>query len=792
VNAPGSDFDANESPIDVPATIFVSDPSVEADRLSTSLRSRGYTVIDVPLSLLLARVAVQIPSIILLDVEADGALEIAVRLREIPGGQSVDVLFLGDAPAPLGEQATSDASGFLVRPVNVAALLDRVDALVRARREVGPISGPESGGPSTPGGRSLSARPSGPPTPRLSGVPPSRGAVGGPPSSPRRPALVEPRRSIAPAVPAVEERLAAGLSASEGSALPLPSLSPEIEGLLRAAEDRSKQEPGSSGRRGAPAPSPEDEVDAVLPAELLEALDEPLDESEDFDGDSALTTGLARRPVSQHATPPLASAATEPPSSAEPTSTEAPAHGADGPGNGFLPPSAPPVSPPAETTALEDPKQLDTPRPPRAKPRDRETVPPPFWRSSRSQSRAPASERPARRAQSSIPERGVSRDELAKPSDAPPDAAPLELPDVVGPGAALHAFATCVRSRSTGALCIEVPEGIRRILLRDGDVVTAASGLDDESLVAFLESRGDLAHDVAAQLRGRVPAFGRHAGAALVANGQISQDQLWPVLRAHAEWILGRTISIETGTASFEVSPPPRLKTEPSVFGGATGAEVLIEVVRRTVPATDALHRLGSEGARIIDGSRRDLLAECALHATEIDALDRLKGATLAELLDAPDHLAPTVYALVELSVLDIDKEKERSEGFRSAPGALAPGPLASARASSGRPRSAHGLDRWDEGALRAQVKTRLSLVKEADYFTLLGVPSTATAYEIHRAYLELRRTLEPTRVLSAATADLTDDLLLIIDVLEEAHDVLRDQVRRERYRRAIEAKPPS
>jgi len=28
--------------------------------------------------------------------------------------------------------------------------------------------------------------------------------------------------------------------------------------------------------------------------------------------------------------------------------------------------------------------------------------------------------------------------------------------------------------------------------------------------------------------------------------------------------------------------------------------------------------------------------------------------------------------------------------------------------------------------------------------------------------------------------------------VLEEAHEVLRDHVRRERYRRAIEAKPPS
>jgi len=100
-------------------------------------------------------------------------------------------------------------------------------------------------------------------------------------------------------------------------------------------------------------------------------------------------------------------------------------------------------------------------------------------------------------------------------------------------------------------------------------------------------------------------------------------------------------------------------------------------------------------------------------------------------------------------------------------------------------------FDPLDVQALRAQVKVRLSLVQEGDYFALLGVPRTATAYEIRRAYLELRRAFEPTRALTAATADLADDLKLIVEVLDEAHDVLRDQVRRERYRRAIEEGPP-
>ena len=84
-----------------------------------------------------------------------------------------------------------------------------------------------------------------------------------------------------------------------------------------------------------------------------------------------------------------------------------------------------------------------------------------------------------------------------------------------------------------------------------------------------------------------------------------------------------------------------------------------------------------------------------------------------------------------------------------------------------------------------------MALVEDGDYFALLGVPRLATAYEIRRAYLELRRSFEPGRVLTAQTADLGPDLRVILDVLDEAYDILRDGPRRERYRKAIEAGPP-
>jgi hypothetical protein len=95
-----------------------------------------------------------------------------------------------------------------------------------------------------------------------------------------------------------------------------------------------------------------------------------------------------------------------------------------------------------------------------------------------------------------------------------------------------------------------------------------------------------------------------------------------------------------------------------------------------------------------------------------------------------------------------------------------------------------------DEEAVRDRIRARIQLVEEGDYFALLGVPHNATGYEVKRAYLDLRRAFEPARVLTPALVDLAEDVRRITLVLEEAYEILGDNARRERYRRAIDASP--
>ncbi len=352
--------------------------------------------------------------------------------------------------------------------------------------------------------------------------------------------------------------------------------------------------------------------------------------------------------------------------------------------------------------------------------------------------------------------------------EPPPSRAAPEI-TVLGPGDAPRALARAVGGRISGSMAITTEAGTRRIVLHEGDLVTAASEIPDEALLAYLAARGDITRDVAARLTGKLPASGRHAGAALIAHGHLGQDDLWPVLRAHAEWIIGQVTLIEGGTCELEEEPPGRLKAEPNVFGGATGAEVFVETIRRVIAPDVALRRLGGPAARLDDGVRRALIGECALRADEEELVRCSRGRAIAEVIDATESdVATLLYALVCLEVLDVLIPPSLSEAPR-----------------------APAVDPLDEEAIRQRVRARLALVQDGDYFAVLGISRDATSYEIRRAYLTLRRAFEPSRLLTGATVDLLDDVRLVIEVLDEAYEILREPHRRERYRRAIEAMPP-
>lgn len=807
--------------------IFMSDASAEAERLMSALRSRGYNVVEVPLALLVGRVSVQKPALILCDVDAAPALDQVRRLREVPGGGQVDIVFFGQPSRSLDElrdDVFHESSGFFVRPVDTFGLLRKVEALIGppsepdpARRAgTGPSSRPPAALPRSADSGRPASRPetisSTPPTPPAS--PGARAASTTPPKVRRPspipesgPSSLPPAHASAPpeptsSIPAPEPSLPRpiplgfgvdpdGLGSPIGRHVVKSEISAELEGILARAERRIG---GADGSQRAPASlrlTPEDEVDAVLPADVLSALDEPLDiDDEDDDDGGGTGTGGGSGSGGSARTGLLTASGTAAGRTGVGALGPVPTGGGDSQGGAG--PTAPPPARERESPLLSFDEPPKTPpalpsRPPEPPSQSPQSVSAlsamtsiePRSLGSRDVEPHTSVLRPTPLPPAPTPD-GIRLGRVtqveAPPGESvlpePPRPGPLEIPQALGRGDSAVGLARAIRSRFTGAVAFESDAGIRRIVLRDGDFVTAASGIATESLVAFLTERGTLAPDVQKALGHKLPPFGRHAGAALIAHGHLRQDELWPVLRAHAEWLVGRALEMTAGSAGLERDIPARLQAEPAVFGGATGAEVYVEIVRRVVAPEEAESRLGGARARLVDGPNPALLTECALSPEEAAWVGRAKAATLGEVAGAgaPRDLLAVVYALVQLGVLE----------------ALSPAQTPPEK----KPDSPRVYDALDEQALRARIQARKALVEEGDYFALLGVTKGATSYDVQRAYGDLRREFEPSRILTASTAGLREDVDLILEVLDEAYEILSDQLRRERYRRALEATP--
>lgn len=810
--------DGDDSSVEGPSapTIFVTDPTVEAARVEWALRARGYEVIDVPLAMLAGRVTVQRPHLVLLDVDAPGALEIAARVRQLPGASGVHLIYAGVAGKTF--DTTKDAyahegSGFFPRPVDIDALVAKIDSLL----------GMDGADNKVPSSSRRSSRPP-PPPPSLRGPLPvqSHGPQSHGPQSP-----VPPRPDLAhsfrmPSEPPDAGESARGAAPKGWSARAAEQrLSPDLERLLRDAEARvagptSQRNPDSIQTADDELLSPEDEVEAVLPAEILASLDEPLDIELDDDDDSGSSEGgtggssrsttgrgtegaqrnVGGREQTHHGnersdggdrveagerserdaepsalTTSAGRGRAQPPSSATSSGARDPVPGTHV-GTGVESFIAPPADAPPP-----GPRDLSTPRPPRRA----MMVPPEDPEADRSHSQIsqqydapmPAMDHPPPLApQTSRPPAMTPEREPLAPQIVPQPRA------IMSSDESLRALSAAVSTRLTGVLRFDEANGIRRIVLQDGDIVTAASSVEGESLLGYLVSRGDLASDVAKRLEGRVPPFGRLAGAALVAHGHLHQDQLWDVLQAHAAWLLTRAIAIARGRVAYEAEPPQRLRGEPPVFGGTPGPALILEMARRAVPPQDAVTRLGGLDVRFTPGEHHKLLDECGLDEQDDALLRHASGVTLREIVDQRgEDAAPLLYALVTLGVM------QSLVGIR--PGAKASAPPEVEIADPLRDAE------LDDGAVRARITARRALVEDGDYFAILGVPRDATGYEIKRAYLDLRRALDPSRVMRPSLLDVADDLKLVLGVLDEAYDVLKDATRRERYRRAITHEPP-
>lgn len=784
----------------------------DASELASALATEGYDVENVPPDALVAR-ADSRTGVVIADIDARDALHAVATLQEQPHPSLELVVFASSETtllAKVNQVVTRGVGALFVKPILVPAVVSKLRLLrprsasssgayarVSSIPPSGPSQVPPSGSQTSSTPPPIDLRSSAPPPPepkRASSLPPpSATSPSSPPSPAPRFATLPPvgtRGSAPPVANSVSpSRAPSGLPGVPEAVLLQAGLSQELAELLLAAESRITDYSGDDGG----VPSPAEEIEAVLPREVLAVLDTPLDDDDDDDfaivegpsvttgGRRSGTTGVGddaehftRDDVRDADLDTRSGKSDDTGTNAQRTNMRPPV--SEGAAQEFAAQPAPAAPQPAARSLLpaEPHPQVDlrilpssvpaqdaVPDPDLAMPtdlRERASLAPGGmgWED-RAQTLKPAAER----------------------ESAPPSVSHAGV--ITREAEALAPLARAITGRRTITLTVRDGSAQRRIVLLGGDLVTAGSDAPNETLLEFLVERGDMLRAAADRAAAKIPAGGRYAAAALVARGVLHNDDMWEVLRAHALWLAGKAMQVKRGSYVFESSSEAdadlsRLLSEPAVFGAKSGAEVFLEIVRRVVTRETAEAALGGNDARIFLGEHGPLLSESGLPEGEVNAIRGHEGHRLSELVSAvsePDAMQ-IFYGLALLEIFRVTPAPEAPKSVRpSSQRAPAPDPI-------------------DDEARRSRIAARAALVQEGDYFALLGVPRQASSYEIRAAYLALRREFEPSRILTPQIADLAETVEKITIVLEEAYEVLRDEPRRERYLRAIVGLPRS
>ena len=689
--------------------------------MAQALRLGGYAVVDVPLSMLVARVAVQCPHVILIDADSDGALDAVGRMRELPDADDIHVLFIarpgGAVSSPKRPSRTRAAASSCARSTCRPSCArsrcwpgdparpprpHRTVCMVatRARRwRACRLSRPRACAPS-PSRR-----------PRRCRRRPSRG----------------PRRAARPSRPARRARHRCGgwpasrrrSAPSSSSSSPTPRCAcrcaPRATRCCRRPRTRSRpccpqsSSPRSTSRwrqtttrTRSPLPAPDPGAAARTHQRRRLAENHRGDDRQRLEAAAREAARCGRR--GRGARP-----------RAHPGRTNA------GPTGGGI-----------STTGGSEPRdRVDRPRTP-------VLVVLRGARSARLRADAVAPARLGRR------EPGAP---AGRARGAGSGVRARLLSAVLGPGEAMPVAARAIASRTGGSLCFVEGSIERRLVLREGDIVTVASTSEDESLLAFLGARGELPRETVRKLSSKFPPFGRHAGAALVARATSARTRCGrPSARTPSG--CSRTCCRWARVASSPRAGPRGGSRESRASSAARRAprcssSSFAASCRRPTPSSAS----GVRGRASAKAGRRPSFVECALGSAEESTGCAPPRATRFARPSTGSPRAiwpPVIYAL------------SLSRWSRcSRPSAIAPAiPPAVAPRGDG-----VGDAALDAEAIRERVRARAQIVDDGDYFAVLGVAHDATGYEVRRAFLELRRAFDPSRMLTPEVADLAADV---------------------------------
>ena len=333
------------------------------------------------------------------------------------------------------------------------------------------------------------------------------------------------------------------------------------------------------------------------------------------------------------------------------------------------------------------------------------------------------------------------------------------------PGLLLSAWT----QRVTGSITIVSDDRRRDLFLEEGEPVLVTSSLAVDRPEEALLAAGLITAAVHSELRAGELLSARRLCARLIDDGALKLEELFSAVRGVVTEQLLHLLEWQTGTFSFSEA---RAHAVDRVRLEHRFDAVVAEGVRRKYDEARLWSVLGGPATLLGVADSAALLPP--LSAEERLVIERLDGTRSLDDVVLGCGLHAHVVLRAAVLAVACGAVKVLARGLPKGPDdAVA--------------RREHSVS-----IDRHRVIDRLALARHGDYFTFLGVESTATPFEVHRAAMKLRERFEPSRYTDIAFADLRPALREIVDVINDAEAVLADPGLREAYRINLRAPQPS
>ncbi len=326
------------------------------------------------------------------------------------------------------------------------------------------------------------------------------------------------------------------------------------------------------------------------------------------------------------------------------------------------------------------------------------------------------------------------------------------------------------RGTKTGVLEIVSESVVRQVYIRNGDMVFAESSFEDDRLGEMLLREGRITVRQFNEASKRLVETGDKLGRILVEMSCMTPHELYQAVQRQVNEIILSLFTLEEGAFEFREGSPHADNLITLII---SAANIIYRGIKR-IESFVYVKQMCPSPEDVLDVSQHpmNIFQSITLEHTDMEILSLINGKHhLKDILTlSPITDFETLKTIASFFRIGIVTTKEKGE----APSMVSAGDVIEEKADEA------------PAEFLGKVEELYDQCESSEYYLFLGVDAQASADEIQKAYYNISKQYHPDRHFDFPEHDIKGKLIRISAYVTEAHTMLSDPARRERYDREL------